>query len=394
MEKNDNPLNIAIIGCGNRCRMYQGAFAAADDMVVTALCDTDIARAEKHRVESFPKARVAADVRAVLDDHEIDAVVVATPDSTHCAIAGAALDAGKHVLVEKPLSLQAGEARELLAISQKSGCVLQPAFTLRATPFYHAIHALVREGAIGRVMGIEAAEHVGRDHGASYMRRWQRHTKLSGGLLMNKCCHDIDLLRWIAAAPARRVASFGGRDFFNPGSHTAAHCSNCAEAESCRFRYNGTGISLTDDMRANPTKFDLDLCVFTSDKDLVDNQVVILEYANNVRASFTVQMFSDRSDRTIHVSGTEGFLRGVFSQNKVEVYKDGEGIREYDVTKTSVGTHGGGDVFLVRNFADSIRGQAAPLADCAAGVENTLTCLAAETARREGSVVELSPVAQ
>jgi predicted dehydrogenase len=367
--------------------MYVGAFKAAPDIDVTMLYDSDSARARSH-LPDYPGARIASGIREVLDNPDLDAVVIATPDGTHCALALEALKVGKHVLVDKPLALNPAEAREVLAYTGQTELVLQLAFTLRASPFYRRIHSLVREGTIGQVMGIEAAEHMGRDHGASYMRRWQRNSALSGGLLTNKCCHDLDILYWLAGAPARRLASFGGRDFFNAGSRTVTHCSGCGE--DCRFRYNGTGLNVTEEMKANPTKYDLDLCAFTSNKDIVDNQVVIIEYENKVRATFTVQMFSDRSDRTIHISGTKGFIRGTFMADSLTVYTDAEGMREIRISETSLGSHGGGDEFLVRNFADSIRQVAAPLSCCADGVENVLTCTAAEIARNQKRTVALA----
>lgn len=380
---------MAVIGCGNRCRMYRTAIAGADDVEVVALYDRDISRAKNH-LPHFPHARIADDLYEVFADDSIDAVIIATPDGTHCDIASIAINAGKHVLVEKPLALNVPDGVRLQSLCDKTDAVLQLAFTLRASPFYYTIRGLLRDGVIGRVMGVEAAEHMGRDHGASYMRRWQRKTALSGGLLMNKCCHDIDLLHWFADSRARRVASFGGRDFFNPGTRRSTHCSTCAEADNCRFRFTGSHVSMTDEMKADPTRFDLDLCVFTSDKDIVDNQVVVLEYENNVRATFTVQMFSDRSDRTIHISGTRGFIRGSFNSNRITVYVDGEGTKEHDIDNLATGNHGGGDAFLVRNFADSIRKLNDPLSCCADGVENTVTCIGADLAREEGQVVDLS----
>lgn len=381
-------LNMAIIGCGNRCRMYKWVFEAMDDIDVIMLYDADIERARSH-LENYPKACIADSLQEVLGDPEIDAVIIATPDGTHCDIATQAINAGKHVLVEKPLSLNIENGMKLQALCEKSDLVLQLAFTLRATPFYNTIYKLVRDGMVGQIIGIEAAEHMGRDHGASYMRRWQRKTELSGGLLMNKCCHDIDLLYWLAGSPAKRVASFGGRDFFNPGKHTATHCSKCDEVNDCRFRFTGSHVSMTEEMKANPTKYDLDLCVFTSDKDIVDNQVVVMEYENNVRATFTVQMFSDRSDRTIHISGSKGFIRGSFNSNTITIYVDGEGMKEHQIDKLALGSHGGGDAFLVRNFADSIRKSQEPLSSCCDGVENTVTCIAADIARTEGRVMDM-----
>lgn len=384
------PVRMAIIGCGNRGRTYAGGLTRTGNAMLRAVCDHNQERMSTLRdLFSSERPYTVQSDEEIFADAGIEAVIICTPDPTHKDVACRALAAGKHVLLEKPMSIHLSECEQIEKAVLDSGCRLNLAFTLRAAPFYYRIHELVRSGAIGRVMGIEAAEHMGTDHGASYMRRWQRNSALSGGLLMNKCCHDLDIIRWLADAPAIKVASFGSRDFFNPNGHTNKYCSQCGTAATCRFLYKGTHVNLTPEMRENPSKYDLDLCVFNSDKDIVDNQVVIIEHANGVRATFTVQMFSDKSDRTIHVTGTEGYIRGTFSSGQIEILHCRDGQRVENTSESLTDSHGGGDILLVENFARAVRGEEAGLSNCHDGVENTATCLAAEEARLRHQVVQV-----
>src|SRR5437764_9411124 len=142
-------VNVAVIGTYNRAHGNLIEVAAAGANVV-ALCDVDENLATAARRE-FPKASFDIDFRRVVDRKDIDAVVVATPDHTHAVITMAALEAGKHVYCEKPLTHTVYEARRVAETAARHKRVTQMGTQIHAGSNYRRVVELVRSGAIGTV---------------------------------------------------------------------------------------------------------------------------------------------------------------------------------------------------------------------------------------------------
>ena len=98
---------------------------------------------------------------------------------------------------------------------------------LRYAPFYLGIKARIDRGDLGRVVSIEANENLSATQGAFFHRDWRRFRKFTGSYLLEKCCHDLDILTWFAGALPRRVASFGGRAVFTPRTAAPLYCRDC-----------------------------------------------------------------------------------------------------------------------------------------------------------------------
>jgi len=135
----------------------------------------------------------------------LDALVIATPPDLHYAMALASLDRGLHVLCEKPLALDAGQAREMLAKAEAAGVVHMTFFTYRWMPFYRYLRQLVQEGYVGRCFQILIR------YPAGYMRRyaWRLDAGHAQGALGDLGCHMIDLARWLVGDIARVSAHLG-----------------------------------------------------------------------------------------------------------------------------------------------------------------------------------------
>src|SRR5688572_14481793 len=140
---------VGLIGCGGRARRF---FDYAD-----YLCDPDAARlGEAAKQTGVPAARTVADMRRLLDDPTIDAVVIATPDHWHAPAAMLALEAGKHVYVEKPCSHNFRESQLLLDAARRSDRVVQHGTQQRSSPIASDAVAMLREGVIGTVLVAKA----------------------------------------------------------------------------------------------------------------------------------------------------------------------------------------------------------------------------------------------
>ena len=149
-QANDR-LNIALVGVGNRGRYHADAIPRTGQNLV-AVCDAD----QRHAAEAVrrhPEAAQYVDFRKMLDemDNRIDALVVATPEHTHAAIAAAAMKRGKHVYVEKPIAHDVGEARALRKIARERKVATQMGNQGMATDSFRRTLELIQDGAVGEI---------------------------------------------------------------------------------------------------------------------------------------------------------------------------------------------------------------------------------------------------
>jgi predicted dehydrogenase len=158
-----------------------------------ALCGRNRERAEeiagKHGVAS-----VYTDYRAMIDEDDLDACVVATPDDLHYPMVMRALDAGLHVLCEKPLALNVAQAREMYEKAEEAGVKHMVFFTYRWAPLFRYLKQLVDEGYIGRLFYCDIAWHHGYPRGDRYM--WRFDAQRANGMLGDLGSHMIDFARW------------------------------------------------------------------------------------------------------------------------------------------------------------------------------------------------------
>jgi len=148
-------LAVALIGCGSQGRSVARAMAQVPGVTLAAACDPDESRLEKIR-EELGVARGEADLRRILDDRSIDAVIVATPDHWHAPASILACDAGKHVYVEKPCSHNLREATLLLEAARRKAVVVQHGTQSRSNPLIAEAVAMLREGVVGDLLVAKA----------------------------------------------------------------------------------------------------------------------------------------------------------------------------------------------------------------------------------------------
>jgi predicted dehydrogenase len=157
-----------------------------------AICGRNHERASRLAAK-YAIPRVYTDYRLLLAQEGLDAVVIATPDHTHCELVMAVLDAGLHVLCEKPLALNACEARAMAERAEQIGVKHMVAFAWRWLPHYRYLYQLVRDGYIGRCFHAYFSYLTGGGRGATYSWRYDR--RYSTGALGNLGAHMIDLAR-------------------------------------------------------------------------------------------------------------------------------------------------------------------------------------------------------
>jgi predicted dehydrogenase len=386
-----NIVKLAIAGIGQRGCAYIKMALGSGNVKLTALCDSNMERMKTFAGEAGCDSQVKyfTSYDEMLDRMDIDAVIITVPDFLHAEFAIKALNRDKHVMLEKPMALTVAECEKIIAALRKSRGGMQMGFVLREHPVYKKIKEIVDSGRLGQIMSISADESLGVMHGASYMRRWHRKISQSGGFLLTKCSHDLDLISWMVDSDPVRVSSFGSCDFFTSGKLQATHCSKCAD-HKCRFRFKGEMVRMTPNEKAAPSEKNFDLCVYNKDKDSIDSQVCMIEYANRVRAVFSLNLFAPTAKRTMKIFGSEGYLEADTELGEIRVTSSlGLPPKHFQYTSDNNSGHGGSDLPFFTKFIDGIVNGIAPTVDYRAGVRSTLLGTALERARLTGKIIKL-----
>lgn len=190
----EQPLKFAVIGCGLIGRKRIAAMAKLSNASVRYACDLDALRA----ADAAQLARgcaAATDFRAVIKDPQIDVVVVATLNGSLAPITLAAVQAGKHVLVEKPGALNAAQLHAVREAAQRTGARVRIGYNHRYHPALQKARELVDFGELGPLMFLRARYgHGGRK---GYDREWRADPAVSGGgELIDQGVHLLDLAGW------------------------------------------------------------------------------------------------------------------------------------------------------------------------------------------------------
>ncbi len=233
----ESPLRLGIIGCGMITqRSHAPSFAQVPGVTITALCDLDTERATKVHDEHASEAALFTDYHDLLASGLVEAVAVATPVVWHCPMTLAALQAGCHVLCEKPMGMSQAETAQVVAAAQAAGKVLQVNLSRRYDPFYQTVARLLAKGAVGRVQHMRAIRvHTSApDQGWSPGARWFVTRSQGGGIVGDIGVHVGDMMQWYCGEVASVSAQTDSRreDIDVVDNATAL----------CRFRSGATGV--------------------------------------------------------------------------------------------------------------------------------------------------------
>ncbi len=197
------PVRIAVIGIGNIGNLHLKNIEALDSVTLAAVCDIVPERAQAAAEQYGCPAYVDSD--ELLRARVCDAVLIATPHYSHTTIGIAALESGHHVLVEKPISVHKADCERLIAAHQGTDLVFAAMFSQRTDPHYRKIKELVGGGELGQLMRINWIITNWFRTEAYYASGGWRATWAGegGGVLLNQCPHNLDLLQWICGMPLR-----------------------------------------------------------------------------------------------------------------------------------------------------------------------------------------------
>jgi predicted dehydrogenase len=208
-------LKWAMVGTGFMAELILNDFALADNTELYALVSRDPSKAAARLAEFNIQAK-ALGYKEALSDDQIDVIYVATPHSEHFAMAKAALEAGKHVLVEKAFTLDAAEAKELVALAKSKGLFLMEAMWTKFLPLHNAVKKMIETKEIGDLVSIEA--HFGFNPPYNNDHRLFKN-ELGGGTTLDQGVYTTTVNRWWAGSPIKSQTTIGRRFEDGADSH-------------------------------------------------------------------------------------------------------------------------------------------------------------------------------
>ena len=335
-------------------QVHLRSLALIPEAEVIAICDTykknldkgaELAIKLKVSTHNVLKCRQA---EALLSADEIQGVIIATPNYTHCPLTVAALKAGKHVLCEKPMATTVKDCEVMIKAAKESRRILQIGLELRHSPLYQKMKEIIKKGNIGKVQMMWCKEF--RAPFAKKVKDWILKEEQSGGSLVEKDCHHFDLFNWIIGAKPVWVSAFGGHE------------------------------------------------VLYHHRDVIDHAWVITEYENGARTCLGLCFFSPHGNDILEVGaiGSKGKLESFHSAMKINTWGRKEPrkrIYRIDIPpRIKKMSHKGGVYYELVSFLDTIKKGRKPYPDGEVGKWSVAIPLAAEKAVKERRVVEIEEV--
>lgn len=310
----------------------------------------------------------------MLAEESIDLLMIGSPNHLHAEQIRAGIEAGVRVFTEKPVVITEAETFELLELlRQCDPGRIMVGMVLRYAPLYLDLRSTLDAGELGEITSIEASEHIPPDHGAFFMRDWRRNEAFSGGFLLEKCVHDLDLYQGLLGCRPRRVVSFGGRKIFTPANRAWETVDIYHERKSC---WQGSSR------------------VFDDDTDLVDYQTALVEYANGANLCFHTNLNVPDAFRRFCIIGSRGMAEGDFVRAFYRVHDAPSFGKRIDKTynyDNDISRHYGAEQQMVEALAGHFyRGVPLPVSIYDA-LEAGLTAIKLDESRKSGQIIDLGP---
>ena len=363
-------MKFVLIGAGQRGMIY-AKYALEMGHEIAAVAETDeVKRQIAGDLFGIPAERRFLNGKDLLALPKLgDAAIIATMDRDHYREAIPAMEKGYHLLLEKP---------------------------------------------IGRVITIQHNENIGNFHIAhSFVRGNWRRSDLASPLVMQKSCHDMDLMVWLTGSKCESISSFGDLTYFkaeNAPENAAERCAECPLKDSCRFSAYRCYLPIAGDWPATVLTEDQSeeglreairtgpygRCVYHCDNNVCDHQVSILRFTNGVTATFNLSGFTNRMTRTIKIMGENGEIRASEADNVIEITHFASNWKEEAETEIirpeeSTSGHSGGDSGIVEDFLSMLEGKLSESStDIHESVESHMMACAAEEARLTGNVISIA----
>lgn len=416
----NNKVTIALVGAGSRGAESYGPHVSKSpyDASFVAVAEPRDAYRNKAISEfNIPQENAYSDWKELASKPKMaDAAFITTQDKMHAEPAIALMKLGYHILLEKPMATNEEDCRAIIKTQKETGRILAVCHEMRYSRYAKRIQEIIKSKVLGDIVSIHHIEPIGYWHFAhSYVRGNWSSEKDSSPTLLAKSCHDLDIIRYWLGKPCKRISSFGSLMHFkkeNQPKNAASRCMDCpktvesacpysAKKIYCRDRLNEQGwpnnIVSLDTSEAGMLEAlnngPYGQCVYDSNNDVVDHQVVNMEFEGGTLAAFTMSAFTKFNNRETWILGTKGQIRGNHTSiTHYDFTTDKETVTQVDDIGEPAGATGhDGDAEITFDFIAAVAKNDPTLLSSSAEVslESHLMVFAAERARKNNSVEEV-----
>lgn len=413
----EKKITVAVAGLGSRGNSYASCCKLLSDKIEIVACADILPDKLKRFGDTYgvPETGRYSSAEEMLEKEKLaDVMFICTMDRQHYGHAIPALKKGYHLLLEKPASHDAGECLEIARVAKEYDRQVIVCHVLRYTPFYRKLKEILDSGVIGQLMMIQANEQAQWWHQAhSFVRGNWANSDETCPMLLQKCCHDMDILLWLTGKHAVSVSSYGTLSHFKSECAPKGAPERCSEAcpawgecpysiKVCYYDRADKGefgwpldvvepepdaAKLRETLKTSP----YGRCVYHCDNNVVDHQAVNLRLEDDLFISFNMSAFTTEGGRRIHIMGTKGDIQGYMESGEIKLTLFGHETELVDChAETDQFGHGGGDYNLVVDLIDVLNGKKTALTTIDASVESHIVCLAAEESRvGDGKLVNI-----
>ena len=372
-------VGVAVIACGARSRHVVNNLLRDSERgieILAAYDPIDSIVDEAERVWNVDKEKFhrCSNYMEAINTPGVEWVMVFSPNAYHKEHILAAFNAGKHVFTEKPLATTIEDCQEIFDAHQKLPHLhFATGFVLRYAPMYRQVKELLTSGKFGKLLSIEANENVAPGHGGYIMRNWRRKTEWAGPHILEKCCHDLDLINWFCGCLPSKVCFFGAKNVFKPEN---------------RFMEEKYGANTFNHWGGH----DQIETAFNDDNDLMDTTMGIAIFRNGVQVSICVNMCNTMPERRMRFNCSEGTIILELYSHTVKYKLMGDS--NIYTTEYNADGHGGGDSHIMKEVWATMTQGVPPKCSGNEGLESAVFALGLDQSAREGRIIDLEPVWQ
>lgn len=422
------PTRVIAVGVGGRVVTFLNGIARQnkEHVQLVAMCDVNPVRLafyNQHLAEKCNHPPVITchpdQLAQTVHDTHATTLLVCTPDYLHPRYILLALEMGLNVIVEKPMAIDAQGCNQILDATGDDPSRVRVTFNCRYMPWAVLIKNMLQQGAIGELISMEISWQIGLRHGANYFSRWHAEKAKSGGLMVHKATHHLDLANWWADSVPKTVMATGRRAFFGKEN---AHKHNVGTVGDYLLDEDNSGDPLggvSAETQASWRKLYVgeaskhdgyrpDRSVWRDkDMDIEDTMASLVQYRNGVHLTYTLHAFSPMQSSRVMLHGTRGRLE-YFDYTDAFLNPDRTAIPNpahtvqcrllplYDKPSTltipaAEGGHGGSDPLLMNHlFGGNTHDPLGQMAGAQQGAASALIGIAANQSMATGQAIHIA----
>lgn len=408
---------VAIVGLGARGHHTYAKYQHIhpETMKIVAIADVDPLKVQLVKDEfNINDELCFTSANELLDQDKLaDCIIIATQDGDHREHTLKAISKGYEILLEKPVSNNPLDCLEIKEAALQNNVNITVCHVLRYTMFYRMVKETIKSKKIGDVVSVQAIENVGYWHQAhSFVRGNWANSNETSPMILQKCCHDFDIINWLLDKKCLSLSSYGSLKFFNENNAptgSSEFCYSCKAKDNCPYDAHKIYVSGENGILSGNDEWPINVvcenptlekvleelktsrfgrCVFRCNNNVVDHQVVNMLYEDDVTVQLTMCGFTKDMTRYIKVMGTLGEIIADQRTNQVLVrtFLGDEII--YDINKLSsdLSGHGGGDNQMMTEMFEAMDNKNQTESSIVNSISSHIQAFAAEYSRCNGGV--------